>query len=223
MDTRRSGNESESENERAWAQANALLRGSPDRVILEGTRRRRQRVLLLVVGASVSLLTLGLLVGHLYGRGHPDRAGQSSADPLWRASLGLSSILLGLVALGLGFIQMRRDGLTGGRWRAPTSALTRAQKRDLRRQVLGRAPVAPVRLPLLRDLADRMTRLRSVILFYIGIMSIEIGRLLASPGPWRLAFVLALVLLSLIVLVQLRYEARAARRFLREHPTNAVE
>lgn len=183
----------------------------------------RNRTLLFIVAAMLTLTALGAAIGFWVSERQDtsDAAPASSTDPRWVDVLGLTCSVVGLVLIIVGSVQLWRTKQFGGRWRAPTAALTRAQRRDLRRQVLGRAPVQPARLPLLRDLAQRMTKQRPLIVGLTGVLFTQVGGAVDSPSRWRVAFVIAIGVLYTVVGVQIMRDARRAQKFLATQENSA--
>lgn len=104
--------------DRRWSEAGALLGGFPDETVLQLTRRRT-KTWVLFAATLLTLTALGALAGILIADqqgSHP--ATGSSGNPSWVGALSLTCTVLGLSAIALGFVQMRRAGQLGGRWRA---------------------------------------------------------------------------------------------------------
>ena len=210
---------SEDDEDPRWAQADALLAGSKDQEVLERARRRRNQTLLLIFTAMLTLTALGAAIGYWVAgqQDTNDTAPAASADPRWVEVLSWTCSALGLALIIVGGVQLWRRKLLGGRWRAPTAALSRRQRRDLRRQVLGRAPLQPARLPLLRDLAQRMTKQPSLIIGFAGALLTQVGPAVGSSSRWRLLFVLTIGVLYIVAAVQIMRDARRAHKFLTTH------
>ncbi len=100
-------------------------------------------------------------------------------------------------------------------WKAPTSVLSRGQRRELGRQVKGLEPVVPERLPLARDLARRTTVSRPwALLAYLGALLLQFGGTLMSPSPWRFALTAGLVVLFAVAMATMERDYRRCRWFL---------
>jgi hypothetical protein len=203
------------DDERRWAEAEAILNGTQDQWVHRRTRRRRSKVLAMAIGFP-ALCVLGAVVGFLAaGRGADSGPeSQSSSGPLWAEIVGLIIIVLGLLVVVRGFVQARRAGQWGARWKAPTSVLNRRQKRDLRRQVVAGVPDDAAHLPLARDLARRMTQTRWLLWIFSGFSILQLGSVIVSPSPWRFGVTGLVVLSFAICAAMAEREARYARRFL---------
>ena len=209
------------DDERRWEEAGALLGNPQDEAILQGVRRRRRRMWWLFGAVMTGTLVVALLVGFLIAAGDEGAGDESSSGPLWLSIVGLTCTAVGLLIIVTYLIKGRRAGLFR---LGPLSVLSHSQRRSLRRQMLGKEPLQPVHLPLLRYLADRMARQRnSALLLPIGLMLQQLGGFLSSPSRWRAGFVVALTLLFLAAGVQLQREWRRAERFLAEHPEQPEE
>ncbi len=206
-----------SDSDRRWAEANALLRGSPDQAVLQKVRGLRRRMWLIVGAVTLSFVVIGVLAVFLISRGDDDTSdATSSSSPLWLSTVGVICSAVGLLIIVAYVIKARQAG-----WFSlgPLSVLSRSQRRGLRRQVLGKESPQPAHLPLLRHLAGRMAHQRSfTFLMPIGLLLSQFGSLLTSPSIWKAVFLAVLALLFLPVVVQVRRETRRAERFLAEYP-----
>jgi MFS family permease len=204
-----------------WAQAEELLHGAPGRVAEQRVRRRRLVVWLAIVGGIVAAGAVGLAVALVvHGPHHAERPD----PPLWREVTGLCLSAAGLIVLIGALVSLWRAGQFGNAWRAPTTALTREQRRSLRRQVRGKAPLEPAHLALARDLATRLTvSLHGNALLFLGLSLGWVGQLVDRPTAGRAAFYGALLLLWLVGLGLGERERRRAKRFLAAHPAPADE
>ncbi|MGZ4572223.1 MAG: hypothetical protein ACXVXU_15235, partial [Blastococcus sp.] len=151
--------------EERWAQAESILANNPTPSAQAQVRRVRTMLWLLLVGTMVLGLGLGVLAVVLFGHGHH----RTSHVPAWQEITGLAVELAGVVVEIAGIVTLRRRRQWGARWRAPTAVLTRAQRRSLVKQVRGRIPAEPARLPLTRDLAGRLADQRGLLVLYVGI------------------------------------------------------
>ena len=61
-----------SDSDRRWAEANALLRGSPDQAVLQKVRGLRRRMWLIVGAVTLSFVVIGVLAVFLISRGDDD-------------------------------------------------------------------------------------------------------------------------------------------------------
>jgi hypothetical protein len=116
----------------------------------------------------------------------------------------------------------RGDRLAGGRLEgALVPALIGAepaQHRVLLAQVTGRVPADPARLPLTRNMAERMLLQRQMRLVWVGLCLQQVGRAVRSTGAVSLTPTAATLMAYLIGLLLLGRAARRAGRFLRDLP-----
>jgi hypothetical protein len=207
------------DDDRRWAEAEAILDNSQDETVRNGIRRRRSRMIALMVGVLVLCTVLGAVAGWLVADRAPDAdAASHSSGPLWVEITGLTVAVLGLLVGAYGIVQLVRAGQWGGRWKAPTSVLSRQQKRELRRQVTGAAPVDAAHLRLARDLARRTSRSRSQMWTLGSTGLLQLGLTLAAPSGRRFVFLGLLVLMLGTSAVMLERDVRRARRFLLQNP-----
>jgi hypothetical protein len=202
--------------DRQWAKASALLKDPQDEAILQGVRRRRRRMSWLFGTVVAVTVVVGVLAGFLIAAGDDDASDAlSSSGPLWLSIVGVAFDVAGLLIIVTYVVMARRAGLfTPG----PLSVLSWSQRRSLGRQVLGKEPVQPVRLPLLRHVAYRIMQQRNLLLVSVsGLMLGQLGSFLGSPGLWRAVVLVALACLFLFAGLQLQREGRRAERFLIEH------
>jgi fatty acid desaturase len=102
--------------------------------------------------------------------------------------------------------------------------LSRPQRRQLTRQVLGKAPADPARSALARDLADRMAVANgNLLLIFLGLVLTWTSQLLSGPTGWRLWLLLASLALWLLAVPWGLYTTRRTRRFLAEHPAPSAD
>jgi MFS family permease len=204
----------QTDDEKRWAQAESILRDAPTLDAEQAIRRRRRAAWVLVAALIVLGLAIGLFAALLLGRHH--RAVHEVAAG--QEITGLVVIVLGLAVELAGLVLQVRAGNWGARWRAPTSVLTRAQKRALLKQVRGRIPLDPRRLALARDLATRLTRQRGSLVIMIGVMVLNLGQVIQRPAVWHVVLTGALVVLFAVAFIVQGRLDRQARRFLEAHP-----
>jgi protein-S-isoprenylcysteine O-methyltransferase Ste14 len=202
-----------------WATAEALARGDGSPDVTAGIHRRRTRTWLLIATFIATLIALTAAAGFLFARHQPDEPAPATdpSDPLWAEITGLTLAVVGLLLIGFGIWQMVRAGSFGNRWHAPASVLTWAERRELRREVLGRRPLDPAHLLVARDLAQRMTRTNGMLAMYSGFLLGQVGQNLSSPHPWRLALLAVVTLLFSIAGLLTRRDVGRARAFLDQH------
>ena len=201
--------------EERWAQAEEILRNGPGP---DARRRMRQRKILFwsLLGGSLLLgfvvaFVVALLVGPHHHR-HADR-------PLWQAIAEVGFGVAGIVVIGIALWVMWRSGRLRNPWQSPQSVLTWRQRRELSRQVLGKAAVDPARLPLARDLAERAALgYRNLLLIFLGVLLTYAGQLFSGRTGWHLWLPLASIALWLIAMPLALRNSRRMQRFLAEHP-----
>ncbi|MGZ4509659.1 MAG: hypothetical protein ACXVX0_20640 [Blastococcus sp.] len=200
--------------EERWAQAESILANNPTPSAEARIRRVRTMLWLFVVGMLVLGLAVGVLAVVLFGHGRH----RASSVPAWQEITGLAVQLTGTVIEIVGIVTLRRRRQWGTRWRAPTAVLTRAQRRSLVRQVRGRIPAEPARLPLTRDLAGRLVDQRGLLVLYVGIAIVNVGQTIVHPTAFRVGLTVVVLVVYGVVIPLMRREQRRARRFLAEHP-----
>ncbi|WP_299957718.1 hypothetical protein [uncultured Modestobacter sp.] len=198
--------------ESRWAAAMSVLDRAPNRSARERLRRRRLLSWSWVLGLVVVLAAGATLLALLFTDALVPEPGPSSG---W--------VVTGLVVQGAGIVLLVgfaviawRAGLF--RWSQPTAVLDRAQRRRLLAQVRGRAAVDPARLPLARDLAERLVLQRHQVLFVAGILVQQLGRAISGPTTFVLLLTGGLSVVFAVALVLLRRDAQRAEAFLAEHP-----
>ena len=203
-----------------WVEARDVLDEVANPSAQRRQRRLRNRLVLLLVGAVVlSGLVAWLIAGLVGTGGHRPDSGVST----WRnAAATVFDVLSVLVIIGAagGLIRARQ---WGSRWRASSAVLTMSQRRQLFRQVRGRAPVDPQRIPLARELATRLANLRWLLAMYLGIFLGQAGQLFASTHLWHAVFIAVEFVLFLAAGVQVWRDSVRARRFLADHPASPTE
>lgn len=198
-----------------WAEAQSVL----DRRATESAQQRlaqRRRLLILavvggvVLGAAVSALLVVLL--------HEGIGRSTEHDvPVWQAVTGFVIAGAGLVVQGFAVVVQWRTNRRLQAWSSPLLVLSRAQRKELRAQVRGRAPVDADRLPLARHLAERLIAQRLAVGANLGLLVAFIGLWIAEPSWWRAVLALFLALATAAVAPFAERDARRARRFLEEH------
>jgi protein-S-isoprenylcysteine O-methyltransferase Ste14 len=206
--------------EERWAQAESILVERPTEAAQSRLRRRRTMLWLLVVAVTVVSLGLGvLLVVVLGGSGDLN----PSHPPTWQVVLGVVVSGTGMVVDVVGLVILVRRRRWGQAWRAPTAVLSRTQQRSLLAQIRGRRPVDPARLPLARDLAERLSDQRGTAALVVGIVLINLGNTLITPSAFRLWITAVVLVAYAIGAALLVRQVRRMRRFLDAHPEETLD
>jgi hypothetical protein len=200
--------------EERWAQAESILANNPTPSAEARTRRVRTMVWLSVVGVVVLSAAVGVLAAVLFRHGHH----RPSHVPAWQEITGLTVQMAGVAVEIAGFVILHRRRQWGARWRTPTAVLTRVQRRSLVRQVRGRIPADPSRLPLTRDLAGRLVDQRGLVVLFVGIAILNVGQTILHPSPFRIGLTAVIVGVYAACIPLMRRQRRQAQRFLAEHP-----
>lgn len=200
-----------------WAEAARLAGGSPSPLPTDQVRRRQLRTWVVLGAVLAVAVGVGLLAFAL-GRGDSG-TGRGPDVASWRETVGLVVSGTGLVVMVAGAVVAARAGVWGG-WLVtrPESALTRAQVRQLHAQVRGRAPVSPQQLPVARDLAGRLVRLRATSPMGAGLVLLQVGQVIGADSWTVLAFSGAAALGFSVARWSVVRQAAAARDFLDRHP-----
>lgn len=202
---------------RRWSGAESLLAGQPTQDALRDVAERRTRVTnrrvrrlvaAVVVGAAAAVVQLL--------REHGSGSGQHAATGA-RVGGGLL-VAIGAVLLVAGTVKLRRSTLWRERWTAPGAVLGKPQLLQLRRQLNGRAPVDPDRLPLLRDMARRTLDLGWMIVSTTGSALLVAGFAVLSADLLMWICAVAVAVLAAWSAVGLGIGIRRARGFLADHP-----
>lgn len=203
--------------EERWTQAEEILRNGPGP---DARRRIRQRKILFwsLLGGSLLLGLVVAFVVALLAGGHRQH---HTEVPLWQAIAVIAFSAAGVVIEAIALFVMWRSGQLRNRWYTPMSALSRPQRRELTRQVLGKAPADRARLPLARDLAERTTlTTRYLLLVFAGMVLILTSQLLSRPTGWALWLLLPAVATWFVAVPLAIRQGRKVRRFLDEHPAD---
>jgi hypothetical protein len=196
--------------EERWQQAVDLARGRPTPAALSGRRRAARRFLLGMAAVAVLSAAAGAVVGWLSASG--DVGGSATgAGPEWlRWATFTAGVLLVVVGAVLGI----RAGNWGGAWRAPTTVLTRRQRREAVREMRGRVPARPEHLPVVLDLARRWSATEGFVLVLAGNCAIQLSALVdGGSRPLRLLSAAAAALFLWLAGAGL-VERHRAQRFL---------
>ena len=192
----------------------SVLDRAPNRSARERLRRRRRLSWSWVLGLMVVLAAGATLLALLF----TDALVPGSAPPSGWVVTGLVVQTAGIVLLVGYAVIAWRAGLFRGAWSQPIAVLDRAQRRRLLAQVRGRAAVDPARLPLARDLAERLVLQRHQVLFVAGILVQQLGRAISGPTTFVLVLTGGLTVVFAVAMVLLRRDAQRAEAFLRDHP-----
>ena len=217
------GSAKRGEPEQRWVQALAILDGSRD---LRAQRRSRNRRLVVLLAALVLLTAATAAVGFLLSMHAHGPAARHHGPPdvsQVRKVGALAVIVVGLVGEMVGLVRLVRSKHRKAVWRLPTLALTSGQRRQLMRQVRGRAPMQPARLRLLRDLAERMQGqyqgpFGPYGLLFGGLSLLLAGQAVGSTRMWMLWLSLPFVGLYPLAMTVMRRNARRAAGFLTQYP-----
>ncbi len=217
------GSAARREPEQRWVQALAVLDGGGDP---RAQRRSRNRRLVVLLAALVLLTAATAAVGFLlsmHAHGPAVRHQHPREVSQLRQVGALGVIVVGLVVELVGLVRLLRSKHRMPVWRLPTLALTSGQRRQLMRQVRGRAPVQPDRLRLLRDLAGRMQGqyqgpFGPYGLLFGGLSLLLAGEAVASTRMWMLWLSVPFVGLYPFAMILMRRDARRAAGFLTQYP-----
>jgi protein-S-isoprenylcysteine O-methyltransferase Ste14 len=220
VDTGRGGELAGAQDDERWAQAQSVLDQQPTREADQRLRRSRRLVWTGIAGVLMVGVAVGVLVSVLVSG-----SGGNADDldpPVGQVVSGMVVQGVGALVEIVGIVVMWRAGMfRKDRWSIPGAVLTRTQRTTLLRQVQGRVPMDPRRLPLARDVARRLVVQRAQLLLLVGLLLLQLGQAIASPSLWRSVLAGALVVLYAVLLGQVERNARRAGRFLTEHPRPA--
>ncbi|MDP9429893.1 MAG: hypothetical protein M3Q47_13915 [Actinomycetota bacterium] len=197
-----------------WAEADALLAGTPSEAGQRWLRRTRRVRLLVVTGLVVALGALAAVVGVLVVDGEAD----PPDVPTWQVVTGFVVMTAGLLGAFVALIRQRRGLRRLHAWRSPLLVLTARQRKELLAQVRGKAPVDPARVGLARLLAEGLLQGQAALGLNLGLMVMWAGQAVAQPSWWRVGVATAFMLLCAASAPFLRRDARRAQAFLDTHP-----
>ena len=143
------------------------------------TRAIRGRIVLILV-----MLPVGVVIGVMWGGRVRSPHGSSVAH--WRTVAGPALLIIGLLLEIIVIVTRIRSGQFKAGWRSPHLVLSRPQRRQILRQIRGRAPVDPSTLPVARHVAELLRRQRSYIALLLALSLILLGSALPhdDPFPW---------------------------------------
>lgn len=198
-----------------WAEAQSVLDRAPTESAEQRLRRWRQLRLLVIVAVVLVSVAVAVVV-FVVVRGRPSH---TRADlPTWQMVLGVIIAAAGLIFQCYGVVVLLRRNRRLRAWRSPMAVLTSAQRKEVRDQVRGKAPIDPDRVPLARDLAERLIAQSIVVVTNAGLAIAFVGQWVLSPSYWRLGMTIAYGLLLGISWPFVQRDVHRARRFLAEHP-----
>lgn len=198
-----------------WEAASRMAAGQDD----GSNAGRRKRLIIVAVVCVTVLAVIGALVGALLAGHHSHQAPRHHAVPLWREIAG-SVLMLGgavLAVRGLRVMWKSGNGLFPY-FSSPLFALTGAERRRVNKQVRGKAAADTDHLPVLREVAVRISRQRRIATMYDGIVLFAAGQALASSSWLRVGIAVLYLALMTFSAVWIRYDAKRAEDFLRRHP-----
>ncbi|KGH47197.1 hypothetical protein IN07_08240 [Modestobacter caceresii] len=199
-----------------WAEAVSVLHGAPSSTAERLLRRSRLLRWSWALAGMLLAVAAGVLLAVLAGASLVPDPGSSGG---W--------VVAGLVVQGAGLAVMIgylvvawRIGLFRIAWwqRQPTNVLSRGQRRGLLAQVRGRAEVDPARLPLARDLAQRLVLQQHQALLVVGVVLQQLGRTIGAPTQLNEVITVLVGGGLVVAAVLMRREAGRAERFLADHP-----
>jgi hypothetical protein len=168
-----------------WADADSIVDGHPTEFALQELqryRRRMKRLIWSLVGFMVLVAVATALVVIFFGH-HSHSAATRPRTPLWLEIAGLSCTIAGTVILVIGLVRYVRSGTWRAVWRSPALVLTWRQRRELSKEIRGRAPLDPGRLKVARHVAElaagQQVRRFLAFLFTGGVLE-AIGQLVTA-------------------------------------------
>ncbi len=205
-----------SDQERAIAALNLAGRGdSPEAQQL--LQRRKTRAIRIRIAWMLGGLIVGGAIGlMLRHRGSTTSHGSSVAP--WRTVAGPALLIAGIVLEIVVLVARVRSGQFKAGWRSPSLVLSRPQRRQILRQIRGRAAVDESMLPVSRHLAELLRRQRFFIGLFIALSLIFLGQALPYNVPFRWWLALILVVVYAALSVQIYRDTARAERFLKQCP-----
>lgn len=213
MAVRATGRAGAVSDEERWDQAASIARGLPTPAALGRRRRAARRYLLVLSGALVAGAATGGAVGWWTASRSSGQELVEDTGPGWLHWTGLGA---GIVLVIIGVFLAVRAKQWGSAWKAPTTVLTRRQRREAVREMRGRTPAAAEHLPVVLDLARRWTATDGVILIFAGNSVLQLSLVADQPRPLGLVNALAAVAF-LAGIARFLLERRRAQRFLERH------
>jgi hypothetical protein len=178
-------------------------------------RHRRQRV---VWAAGVLIVVLIVFGGVGYFSSASLEALTFATTP-WARRLGGLLVFAGALVEVAAIVFAIRSGRLGRGFRSPLWALTRAQRRSLRRQI-NRNDVEPgTDLATLRLMATSLVEQIWITWIFGGLTIVLEGQLLVTPTPAQIGTGIGAASCWLAQLVVAMRQAAVADTFLADHPT----
>lgn len=200
-----------------WAAAADLAAG----VVDDRLRRRRTRALVLIAALVVLGWVLGVVLAILLPHTGSGSAGSSASGSRSGAQPGdgrfvvqVVFLVLGLAVGITGFVWARRTGHYVTRWRFVVSPLSPGEKRAVRRQIAGRAPVDESHLDTIVAAAAQSRRaVFGVAPLYAAVLLFAVATAVGTDDVTIRALELAASVLVVVGAVQLAVGHRRAGRF----------
>ena len=196
-----------------------LASGSGDPFAEDMLQRRKTRIIrrrILVTGGA---LLLGLLLSVLLFHGSSARRPSHEAGVAhWRTVAGPAAMIVGFVLEGVVLVVRFRSGQIKYEWRSPSLVLSRGQRRQLLRQIRGRAAVDPGMLPVSRRLAETLANQGWVIGLLIALPLIFLGRALHHDDPFRWWLAVVLTTTYAVLSVPIVRDSLRGKAFLASYP-----
>jgi hypothetical protein len=202
--------------EARWADAESLLARAPSESAEQRLQRWRRQRLVFLGGVVLVSVTMAVVVVVL-ARG---RLSAEPSVPVWQTVAGLVVAGAGLAVEIYFLVSLGRANRRLSVWRRAISVLSRQQRKELRAQIRGAAPIRPEQLPLARALAEQLLTQRSSVAVQGGLGVLWAGLWIMQPTLWRALLVGFYGLLMVTAWPIAQRDARRAQRFLEEHPAS---
>jgi hypothetical protein len=180
-------------------------------------QRARRRFLLLVMGTASVVAAVGAAVFISLGGYESDVWHRE--PPGWVEVLGMVLVAVGSV-FEIGAIVY---AIRSGRYRANRDsrlwAVGWSRQRELFRQVRRGGNMAADDLPLLRHAAEQLAGQRWLIVFFGGLLIINLGQAFIQWSPFHAVLLVVLVPLLPVAVASTLRNVRRGEAFLRAHPT----
>jgi len=177
------------------------------------TRAIRMRIVL-VLGSMLVGGAIGLILGD---RG---RTSDGSSVAHWRTVAGPALLIAGFLLEIVVIVARVRSGQFRAGWRSPSLVLSRSQRRQVLRQIRGRAAVDESMLPVSRPLAELLYRSRSIIGLFVAVPLIFLGQALPQNDPFRWWLAIFTIVLYPALLVPMYRDTASAKRFLTNYASD---
>ena len=179
--------------EQRWADAESILDGGPSEFAVQELRRRRRRMRILLwssLGFVLLAVVVSVVLIAVLGQ-HSHHAPTHRRVPVWQEITGLAVNGIGLVVLVVGLVGYVRSGAWRDAWRSPALVLTRAQRRELSKQIRGRSPVDPDHVRVARHVGGFAVdpRVRRYFAFLLtGVVLQFVGQVITTPSTGRVIY-----------------------------------